>query len=68
MNIPEMSMALANVNLANQVGIAVLDKAMEHSESACGSLINMMDRSKVISVNPAVGRNFDLLYYLRLLA
>ena len=60
MNIPEMSRALANVNLANQVGIAVLDKAMEHSESAGASLINMMDRSMELSVNPAVGSNFDM--------
>ena len=31
MNIPELSMALANVQLTNQVGIAVLDKALESS-------------------------------------
>lgn len=60
MNIPEVSMALANVNLTNQVGIAVLDKAMESSESAGASLISMMDRSMELSVNPAVGSNFDM--------
>ena len=60
MNIPEVSMALANVNLANQVGIAVLDKAMENSEAAGASLINMMDRSMELSVNPAVGSNIDM--------
>lgn len=60
MNIPELSTALANVNLMNQVGIAVLDKAMESSETAGTSLINMMDRSMELSVNPAVGSNFDM--------
>lgn len=60
MNIPEVSMALANVNLTNQVGIAVLDKAMESSEAAGASLINMMDRSMELSVNPAVGSNIDM--------
>lgn len=60
MNIPEVSMALANVYLTNQVGIAVLDKAMESSESAGASLISMMDRSMELSVNPAVGSNFDM--------
>ncbi|MDO4463434.1 MAG: YjfB family protein [Bacillota bacterium] len=61
MNIPELSTTLANVNLTNQVGIAVLDKAMESSETAGASLINMMDRSMELSVNPHIGSNLDLL-------
>lgn len=60
MNIPELSTALANVNLTNQVGIAVLDKAMESSEAAGASLISMMDRSMELSVNPNIGSNLDL--------
>lgn len=61
MNIPEVSTALANTQLMNQVGIAVLDKALESSESAGQSLINMMDRSMELSVNPHIGSNIDLL-------
>ncbi|GFI45447.1 hypothetical protein IMSAGC019_00759 [Lachnospiraceae bacterium] len=61
MNIPELSTALANVQLTNQVGIAVLDKAMESSEAVGASLINMMDRSMELSVNPNVGSNIDML-------
>ncbi len=61
MNIPELSTTLANVNLTNQVGIAVLDKAMESSETAGASLISMMDRSMELSVNPHIGSNLDLL-------
>ncbi|MCI8615283.1 MAG: putative motility protein [Lachnospiraceae bacterium] len=61
MNIPELSTALANVQLSNQVGIAVLDKAMENSEIIGESLINMMDRSMELSVNPHIGGNIDML-------
>lgn len=60
MNIPELSTALANVQLSNQVGIAVLDKAMENSEIIGESLINMMDRSMELSVNPNIGSNIDI--------
>lgn len=61
MNIPELSTALANVQLGNQVGIAVLDKALESSKASGESLINMMDRSMELSVNPYVGSNFDMM-------
>lgn len=61
MNIPELSTALANVQLTNQVSIAVLDKALEHSEATGASMINMMDRSMELSVNPNVGSNVDIL-------
>lgn len=60
MNIPELSTALATVNLQNQVGIAVLDKALDNTETVGESLIQMMDRSMELSVNPAVGSNFDM--------
>jgi len=60
MNIPELSTALANMDLAGKVGIAVLDKAIENSEAAGASLIHMMDRSMELSVNPAVGSNLDM--------
>lgn len=60
MNIPELSTALANVNLQNNVGIAVLSKAMDSNEQTGASLIQMMDRSMELSVNPNVGSNFDM--------
>jgi len=60
MNIPELSTALANVQTMNQVGIAVLDKAMETSEASGESLIRMMDRSMELSINPHIGSNFDV--------
>lgn len=61
MNIPELSTALANTQLTRQVGIAVLDKALESSRTAGESLINMMDRSMELSVNPHIGGNIDML-------
>lgn len=61
MNIPQVSTALANVQINNQIGIAVLSKAMESSEAEGASLINMMDRSMELSVNPYVGSNIDML-------
>ena len=60
MNIPELSTALANSKLSSQVSVAVLDKALESSESAGASLIRMMDRSMELSVNPDIGSNFDM--------
>lgn len=60
MNIPELSTALANTQVMNQVGIAVLDKALENSKTAGEGLIQMMDRSMELSVNPHIGSNIDL--------
>ncbi|MCM1136465.1 MAG: YjfB family protein [Clostridium sp.] len=60
MNIPELSTALANVQLSNQVSIAVLDKALESAEGAGASLISMMNRSLELSVNPDIGGNIDI--------
>lgn len=61
MNIPEVSTALSSSRLMNQVGIAVLDKALENSKTAGESLINMMDRSMELSVNPHIGGNIDMM-------
>jgi len=61
MNIPELSTALANVEMNTKVGTAMLSKALDTSEATGESLIRMMDRSMELSVNPAVGSNFDML-------
>ena len=60
MNIPELSTTLANMNLQNQVGVAVLSKALDSTEQSGTSLINKMDRSMELSVNPNIGSNFDM--------
>ena len=45
MNIPELSTALSNVKIADQVSVAVLDKALESAEATGAGILNMMDRS-----------------------
>lgn len=60
MDIPGLSMALANVNLRNQVSIAVLDKALENNADFGDSLIRVMNHSMELSVNPDIGSNIDL--------
>lgn len=62
MDIPAISMALANVKTANDVGMAVLGKAMDQNEIQGAGLVNMIDAAAMErSVNPAVGSNFDML-------
>lgn len=61
MNIPELSTSLASIQLNSKVGIAVLDNALENSKAAGENLIDMMDRSMELSVNPYIGSNIDML-------
>lgn len=60
MNIPELSTALASMEIGSKIGTAVLSKALDTSEAAGQSLIRMMDRSMELSVNPTIGSNFDM--------
>lgn len=60
MNIPELSTALSNVQVSNQVSVAVLDKALESAEVTGAGILNMMDRSMELSVNPNIGSNIDI--------
>lgn len=61
MDIPALSTALANMDLMNKVSTAMLSKALDVSEVSSASLVNMMDRSMELSVNPDIGSNFDVL-------
>lgn len=61
MDIAGVSMALANVQTANQVSTAVLDKALETNESLGAGMVQMIDAAAMErSVNPNVGGNFDV--------
>ena len=60
MNIPELSTAMANMEIGNKIGTAVLSKALDTSEAMGDSLVKMMDRSMELSVNPNIGSNFDI--------
>ena len=61
MDIAGLSTALSQVNIQNQYGVAMLGKSLDNMESQGASLINMMDRSMELSVNPNVGSNFDMM-------
>lgn len=60
MNIPQLSTALAQIETANAVSTAVLSKALDSSEVAGAGLIQMMNHSMELSVNPSVGSNIDI--------
>jgi len=61
MDIPALSMAMAQGNVMNKVSVAVLDNAMEVAESAGNQLTQMIDASAMqLSVNPHIGGNIDI--------
>ncbi len=60
MDIAGVSMALAQINISNKVGTAVLDNTMETAENLAAGMVEMIDAAAMErSVNPAVGGNFD---------
>ncbi len=60
MNIPEVSMALAQTKTLNDVGVALLSKSLDMMESTGTTMVDMMKSSMELSVNPAVGANLDM--------
>lgn len=61
MDIPRLSTALSQADLLQQVGIAVLDKQLDLSREVGAELMEIMDSAAMeLSVNPAVGSNFDM--------
>lgn len=60
MDIAALATTLSSVNTLNQVGTAMLSKTLDTQEAQGASLINMMDRSMELSVNPNIGSNFDM--------
>ena len=61
MNITALSGTLENIQTQNDVGTAVLAKAMDSNEDLGRGVIKMIDSAAMErSVNPAVGSNFDV--------
>lgn len=60
MDIPALSMALAQTQTISDVGIAMLSKSLDSMETDGGAMIDMMKSSMELSVNPAIGSNIDL--------
>ena len=61
MDIPALSMAMAQYNINSQVGVAILDKSLDMSAALGDALTSMIDRSAMErSVAPQLGANIDL--------
>ncbi|WP_026650809.1 YjfB family protein [Butyrivibrio proteoclasticus] len=60
MDIPALSMALAQNRLLNDVGVAVLSKSLDNMENAGEMITEGLDAVSELSVNPNIGANIDL--------
>lgn len=60
MNIPELSMALAQTSAMSDISMAVLSKSLDTAESGGAQLVDMMRTSMELSVNPSIGSNLDI--------
>ena len=60
MDIAALSMSMAQTDLMNSVGIAMLDKTLDLATDLGSNLTSMMDHSMQLSVNPHTGANIDI--------
>lgn len=61
MDIPGLSMCMAQTNLLSDVGTAMLAKTMDQAESVSAAMTEMLDASAMeLSVNPGIGANIDI--------
>lgn len=60
MDIAALSMSMAQTDLMNSVGIAMLDKSLEMSDELAADFTAALDRSMELSVNPHIGANIDI--------
>ncbi|MBU5430602.1 YjfB family protein [Kineothrix sp. MSJ-39] len=61
MDIPALSMTMAQYNINSQVSVAMLSKSLDMSATMGDALTSMIDRSAMEhSVTPQLGANIDL--------
>ncbi len=61
MDIPSLSMNMAQTNLLSDVGTAMLAKSMEQAELITASMTELMDSAAMErSVYPEIGGNIDI--------
>ena len=60
LDVAALSMNLAQINTMNSFGVAMLDKNLDMMKDVGSAMVDMMDNSMELSVNPAVGGNFDM--------
>ncbi|MDE7476542.1 MAG: YjfB family protein [Lachnospiraceae bacterium] len=61
MDIPGLSMYMAQSNVLSDVGTAMLAKSLDQAEVVSKTMTDMLDASALeLSVNPDVGANIDI--------
>ena len=60
MDIPVLSMNLAQIDVGNRVGVAMLGKSLDLAEETGEAMIKMMNQSMELAVNPHLGGSIDL--------
>ena len=61
MDIPALSVALSQTKALNDIGTAVLSKALDTAQAQGNAMVSMIDSAAMeLSVNPHVGGNFDM--------
>lgn len=61
MDIANVSTIIKDVEMKNEVGVAMLDKSLDMTEAMGDSMINMMKRLVMEqSINPNLGTSIDL--------
>lgn len=60
MDIASMSVALSHMYTMQEIGTAVLSKAMETNAELGAGVVQMIDSAMELSVNPNVGANIDI--------
>lgn len=60
MDIAQLSSALSLNDLQSQYSVGMLSKSLDDSQTSASSLVQMMDNTMELSVNPSVGGNLDL--------
>ena len=61
MDIPALSMAMAQTQLQGDIGVAMLSKAIHTGDSLADGMVDMIDASSMEhSVTPYLGSNIDI--------
>jgi len=54
------SVPMSQINTSSEIGVKMLSNVLDSVETSGASMIDMMDNSMELSVNPGVGGNFDM--------
>jgi len=60
MGISGYSIPMSKINTSSEIGVAMLSKSLDAVEDSGAAMIDMMDNSLELSVNPDIGGNFDM--------